>query len=41
MYNIAGNIQGVNTRVDTMESNLIQMANEIGMIQDGAVVQDL
>jgi len=24
-----------------MESNLIQMANEIGMIQDGAAVQDL
>ena len=36
-----GEISDLHTRVDTIAANLIQMANEIGMIQDGAAVQDL
>ena len=34
-------IAGTNSRIDQLEENMVTMANEIGMLQDGDAVQDM
>ena len=41
MYNQAGAISDANTRIDTIEKNVLEMGKEIGMISDLSTVQNL
>ena len=42
MYTQAtGAIAGTNSRIDQLETNMVSMANEIGMLQNGEEVQDM
>ena len=41
MYDISDNIVATNSRIDQIETNVVAMANEIGMLQDGSAVEDM
>lgn len=41
MYDVADNINGMTSRLDTVEENIVAMGKEIGMLQDDASVVDL